>query len=77
MTTWSPGLTERTADADGLDDAGALVAQHGRGRERDGAVDDRQVGVAHPGRLHLHPAPRSGPGPRTSSSSVTSTPSPV
>ena len=60
-----------------LDDTGALVAEHGRRGERDGPVDDREVRVAHPGRLRSGPAPRSGPGSRTSSASVTSTPSPV
>ncbi len=39
------------ADADGLDDAGALVAEHDRRRERDRAVEHRDVGVAEPGAL--------------------------
>ena len=38
--------------ADGFHDAGAFVAEHGGSREGDRAVDHRQVGVAHPRRLH-------------------------
>ena len=48
-TTWSPGLTERTDGAHRLDDAGALVAEDRRRLPRDGAVEHRQVGVAHAG----------------------------
>ena len=41
--------------ADRLDDAGPLVAEDDRRRERDRPVDDRQVGVADPGRPDPHP----------------------
>ena len=49
-------LHRRHLGAHGLDDAGPLVAEHGRCLQRDGAVDHRQVGVAHPGApdAHLH-----------------------
>ena len=53
-TTWSPTCTLRDAGADRLDDAGALVAEHDRRRERDGAVDHRHVAVAQPGPLDAH-----------------------
>ena len=47
VTTWSPGATERDALADALDDARALVAEHGRriarGISAGGGVE---VGVA-------------------------------
>src|SRR5580704_15518846 len=48
ITTWSPGITHR------LDDARTLVAQHGRRRERNGPVDNREVRMAHARRLHSH-----------------------
>ena len=44
--TWSPGATRVTPGADRLDDAGALVAEHGRAGRLGGAVDRVQVGVA-------------------------------
>ena len=47
MTTWSPGATEATPVADPLDDAGALVAEHGRRvAGRVGARGGVEVGVA-------------------------------
>ena len=55
MTTWSPTDTPVTSGADLGHDAGALVAEHDRRRERDGAVDDRHVAVAHPGGLEVDP----------------------
>jgi hypothetical protein len=47
VTTWSPGLTRRHVLADLLDDAGALVAEHGRCITRwIGSGGRVQVGVA-------------------------------
>ncbi len=48
------GLQRRHALAHLLDDAGALVAEHDRRRQRDGAVLDGQVGVADARRDDLH-----------------------
>ena len=42
------------AGADGLDDARALVAEHGRARRRRRAVDRVQVGVADAARVQAH-----------------------
>ena len=47
VTTWSPGATERDVRADALDDAGALVPEHGRRvAGRVGAGRRVEVGVA-------------------------------
>ena len=47
VTTWSPGASEATSGADRLDDAGALVAEHGRRvAGRVGAGGGVEVGVA-------------------------------
>ena len=47
VTTWSPGASERDAVADPLDDAGALVAEHGRRvAGRIGARGGVEIGVA-------------------------------
>ena len=54
------------------DDAGALVAEHDRGGQRDGAVLDREVRVAHAGGGHLDLAPRRARARRCSMSSRTS-----
>ena len=55
VTTWSPGPHERDALADPLDDAGALVPEHGRGVSgRVGARRGVEVGVADAARLEPH-----------------------
>ena len=53
-TTKSPGATSVTSVADGLDDAGGLVAEQEREVVVDAALAVVQVGVAHAARLHLH-----------------------
>ena len=63
ITTWSPGFTERTASPTASTMPGALVAEHGRRRERDGPVDDRQVGVAHARPPRMRTCTSFGPGP--------------
>ena len=60
--TKSPGATAVTSGADGLDDAGGLVAEQEREVVVDAALAVVQVGVADPAGLHLHHAPRPGPG---------------
>ena len=47
-TTWSPGATAVTADPTLLDDACALVPEHGRERRREMPVAPCQVGMADP-----------------------------
>ena len=55
VTTWSPARQERDALADALDDAGALVAEHGRRvAARVGARGGVEVGVADAARLEPH-----------------------
>ena len=55
-----------TSGPTSLDDARALVAEHHRRRERDGAVDHAHVAVAHAGGLDLDPhlVGRAGRGPQ-------------
>ena len=52
--TWSPTTTRVTPGPDRLDDAGALVAEHGRAARLGGAVDRVQVGVADAARVQAH-----------------------
>src|SRR4051812_130433 len=47
-------LHGRDEVADCLDDTGAFVPEHDRGRERNGPGDDRHVAVAHPRRLDAY-----------------------
>ena len=55
VTTWSPGASERDALADPLDDARALVAEHGRRVPgRVGAGGRVEVGVADAARDEPH-----------------------
>ena len=65
--TWSPGATWRTSAADGLDDAGGLVAEDGRERIRERALEHVEVAVADAGRRRSGRAPRAAPARRSGS----------
>ena len=54
QTTRSPTATFVTPGADGVDDAGDLVAEHAGRGERDLALEDVEVGVADAARRDLH-----------------------
>ena len=76
MTTWSPGFTERTASPTASTmPAPSWPSTAGAGKGIVPSITDRSEW--HTPAACMRTCTSLGPGPRTSSASVTSTPSPV